>query len=127
QAALARADRIGMTGYCFGGGITWRSTTAIPDLKATSPYYGPPPPLDQVPNIKAAVFAAYSSDPNDFANNGRDPLEAALKSAGMPSQSQVYPGTMHAFHTDTAPAWNPEQGPAAFRDTLAWFQKYLRA
>ncbi len=40
---------------------------------------------------------------------------------------KVYPDTRHAFHNDTGAAWNPEQGPAAFRDTLAWFQRYLGA
>ena len=99
----------------------------MPDLRAASPYYAPPPPLDQVPNIKAAVFGVYSSDPNDFANNGRDQLEAALRSAGVTFAIKVYPDTRHAFHNDTGAAWNPEQGPTAFRDTLAWFQRHLGA
>ena len=51
---IADTGRLGMTGFCFGGGITWRCATQMPELKAASPYYGPPPPLDAVPNIKAA-------------------------------------------------------------------------
>lgn len=126
QGSIARPDRIAMTGYCFGGGITWRTATQAPDLKAASPYYGAPPPLSDVPGIKAAVFGVYSSDPQDFANNGRDALEAALKAANVTYQVKVYPNTRHAFHNDTGAAWNPEQGPIAFRDTLDWFAKYVK-
>jgi len=135
QAAVAhyktqnfvRSELMGMTGYCFGGGITWQAAEQIPDLKSASPYYGPRPPLDQVPNIKAAVFAVYSSDPGDFANNGRDELEAALRTANITYEIKVYPNTRHAFHNDTGSSWSPDQGPAAFKDTLAWFERYLRS
>ncbi|MBX6341713.1 MAG: dienelactone hydrolase family protein, partial [Thermomicrobiaceae bacterium] len=127
QPDVARADRIGMNGFCFGGGITWRAATQIQDLRAAVPFYGPPPPLDQVPNIRAAVFGVYSSDPNDFANNGRDQLEAALKAAGVTYQFKVYPGTQHAFHNDTGPRYNEQQALAAWRDTLDWFGRYLKA
>ena len=67
-------DRIGMTGYCFGGGITWRSATALPELKAAVPFYGPAPDLEQVPNIKAAVFGVYAEQDNRI-NAGKDALE----------------------------------------------------
>jgi carboxymethylenebutenolidase len=127
QSSLARGDRIGLTGYCFGGGIVWVAATTIPDLKAAVPYYGPPPPVDQVPNIKAAMFGVYTDDPRDFANNGRDQLEAALKAANITYQFKIYPGTQHAFNNDTAARWNQEQSLAAWQDTLAWFGRYLKA
>lgn len=117
--------RLGMNGYCFGGGITWRAVTAMPELKAAAPYYGPPPPLDGVKNIKAAVLGVYSSDPNDFANNGRDQLEAALKQAGVTFEIKIYPGTQHAFNNDTGPRYNEQQALAAWHDMLAWFARYL--
>jgi carboxymethylenebutenolidase len=120
---LADTSRIAMIGYCFGGGITWRAITQIPDIKAAAPYYGPPPPLDQVPNIQAAVLGVYSSDPGDFANNGRDDLKAALEQAGITHQFNIYPDTQHAFHNDTGPRYNLEQARAAWQDTLAWFER----
>jgi len=119
------SERVGMVGFCFGGGITWRTTTQEDRLKAAAPYYGPAPPLDQVPNIKAAVLGVYSDDPGDFANEGRDDLEAALKAAGITYQIKVYPGTQHAFNNDTGPRYNEEQAIAAWNDTLAWFAQYL--
>jgi carboxymethylenebutenolidase len=118
-------DKIAMNGYCFGGGIVWLSTTQIPELKAACPFYGAPPPLDKVGNIKAAVLGVYSSDPNDFANNGRDQLDQALTAANVTHKFNVYPDTHHAFHNDTGPAYNQQQAIAAWNDMQAWFKQYL--
>ena len=125
KSDLVQFDKIAMNGYCFGGGVTWRSTEQIPELKAATPFYGAYPPLDQVNKIKAAVLGVYSSDPNDFANNMRDQLDQALTAAGVTHKFNVYPGTMHAFHNDTGPAYNQDQALAAWRDMLAWFKQYL--
>lgn len=118
-------ERIGMIGFCFGGGITWRSATQIAELKAAVPFYGPPPPLDSVPDINAAVLGVYSSDPGDFANEGRDELEQALTDANVTFQINVYPDTEHAFHNDTGPRYNEEQAIAAWEDTLAWLGEHV--
>jgi carboxymethylenebutenolidase len=123
---FVNADQMAMTGYCFGGGIAWRAVEAMPELKAAAPYYGPPPPLDAVKNIKAAVLGVYSSDPNDFANKGRDELAAALKAAGVTHEIEVYPNTQHAFNNDTGPRYNEPAALAAWRDTLAWFARHVR-
>ena len=122
---VADTGRLGMTGFCFGGGITWRCATQMPELKAAAPYYGPPPPLDQVPNIRAAVLGVYSDDPDDFANEGRDELVQALEAAGVTFEIKVYPDTQHAFHNDTGPRYNEEQAIAAWNDTVAWFEQYV--
>ena len=58
--AFVAPDRIGMTGFCFGGGVTWRCATQIPELRAAVPFYGPNPPLENVPKIQAAVLAIYA-------------------------------------------------------------------
>ena len=125
SASEPGASNVGMTGFCFGGGITWRTATKEPRLKAAIPYYGPPPPLEEVPNITAAVLGVYSDDPGDFANEGRDDLDAALKTAGITYQINIYPGTQHAFNNDTSQRYNQEQALAAWADSLAWFAQYL--
>jgi len=119
------SDRIGMIGFCFGGGITWRTATQTPELNAAVPFYGPPPPLEDVPDITAAVLGIYASDTGDFANEGRDELEQALSEAGITFEIKVYPGTMHAFHNDTSPRYNEEQALVAWNDTLAWLGEYV--
>jgi carboxymethylenebutenolidase len=123
---FADVSRLGMTGFCFGGGITWRAATQMPELRGAAPYYGPPPPLEDVPNIRAAVFGVYSDDPDDFANEGREELIAALEEAGVTFEIAVYPDTQHAFHNDTSPRWNEEQALAAWNDTVAWFETYVK-
>jgi carboxymethylenebutenolidase len=127
KSDIADANKIGMNGFCFGGGVVWRSVEAIPDLKAAAPFYGAPPPLDQVGQIKAAVLGVYSSDPNDFANNGREQLDQALTQANITHKFNVYQGTMHAFHNDTGQAYNQEQALQAWRDTIAWLAQYVKA
>jgi carboxymethylenebutenolidase len=121
----ADATRLGMNGFCFGGGITWRAAEAIQTLKAAVPFYGAPPPLDQVPNIQAAVLGVYSADPNDFANNNRDGLQAALSAAGITHQTNVYPDTHHDFYNDTGQAYNEQQALAAWNDAVNWMQMYV--
>ncbi|MBV9329341.1 MAG: dienelactone hydrolase family protein [Chloroflexi bacterium] len=122
---LVDSDRIGMNGFCFGGGLTWLSAEQIPELKAAVPFYGAPPPLSDVGKIRAAVLGVYSSDPEDFANNNRDALDAELTQAGVVHQFKVYPGTQHAFHDDTQDVYNQQQALAAWADTMAWFKQYL--
>lgn len=117
-------ERIGMTGYCFGGGITWRAATALPGLKAAVPFYGPAPELDQVPNIQAAVFGVYAEQ-DERINAGIEPLEQALAEAGITYQITIYPGVNHAFHNDTGERYVEEQATQAWEDTLAWFAEYV--
>ena len=124
---LVQADKIGMNGYCFGGGVVWRCTEQIPELKAAAPFYGAFPPPEKWDQIKAAVLGVYSSDPNDFANARRDELDQALTAAGATHKFNVYPGTMHAFHNDTGAAYNQQQALAAWADMIAWFKQYLAA
>jgi carboxymethylenebutenolidase len=121
----ADASRLGMNGFCFGGGIVWRSAEAIQTMKAAVPFYGAPPPLDQVPNIQAAVLGVYSADPNDFANNNRDGLDAALSAAGVTHQMNVYPDTHHDFYNDTGQAYNQDEALTAWNDAVNWMQTYV--
>ena len=117
-------DRIGMTGYCFGGGVIWRVATAFPGLKAAVPFYGSAPELDQVPNIQAAVLGVYAEQ-DERINAGKDALEQALIEAGITHRMNLYPGVNHAFHNDTGERYNEEQATQAWRDTLAWFEEHL--
>lgn len=117
-------QRIGMTGYCFGGGVTWDVATAIPDLKAAVPFYGRGPALAQVANIQAAVLGVYAEHDTRI-NAGIDALQIALENAGVTHQFNTYPGVDHAFHNDTGSRYVEEQATLAWEDTLDWFETYL--
>jgi carboxymethylenebutenolidase len=118
------SQRIGMTGYCFGGGVTWQVVTAEPRLKAAVPFYGPAPDLAQVPDIQAAVLGVYA-ELDQRINASMDALEQALSEADITFQFNVYPGVNHAFHNDTGQRYVEEQATQAWLDTLAWFESYL--
>jgi carboxymethylenebutenolidase len=118
-------DKLGAVGFCFGGGYTWRMATVRPDLKAAVPYYGPNPPLEDVPKIEAAVLGIYGE--RDTRITGQvPPLEEALQQAGVTYEIKIYEGAEHAFHNDTGARYNPEAAKDAWEQTLAWFEKYLR-
>lgn len=116
--------RLGMTGYCFGGGITWRCATKMADLKAAVPFYGPAPDLAEVPNIKAAVLGVYA-ELDERIGAGVPDLEKALKAAGVTYEIKIYPGVNHAFHNDTGDRYVEAQATQAWNDTLAWFERYV--
>ena len=118
------ADRIAMTGFCFGGGITWHAATELPGLKATSAFYGPAPDLEKIRDIKPAVFGVYAE--RDRRITGPMPaLRDALAATDVRHELKVYPGVDHAFHNDTSDRYNEEQAVAAWNDTLAWFGRYV--
>jgi len=117
-------ERLGMIGFCFGGGITWRVATALPTLSAAAPFYGPAPEVEQVPNINAAVLGVYAEQ-DERINAGIEPLEAALEAAGTTYQINIYPGVNHAFHNDTGQRYNEEQATQAWEDALAWFAEHV--
>jgi carboxymethylenebutenolidase len=118
------ANRIGVTGFCFGGGLTWRMATEVAELKAAVPYYGPAPDLAKVPNIKAAVLGIYGG--NDARINAGIPaLEEALKKAGTKYQMKIYEGANHAFHNDTGANYKEDAARDAWKLTLEWFKANL--
>jgi carboxymethylenebutenolidase len=124
---FVRRDRVGMTGFCFGGGVVWLVATKTPELKAAVPYYGPIPPIEDVPGIQAPVLAFYGANDN-FINPGIPTIEDAMKKNNKVFEKVIYPGAGHAFNNDTNPqSYNAEAAKDAWAKMLAWFDKYLRA
>lgn len=120
----ADAARVGMVGFCFGGGVTWLVATRMPELKAAVPFYGPHPPVEDVPGIQAAVLAIYG-ERDQRINQGIPEIEAAMQEHGKVYEKVIYPDADHAFHNDTGPRYNPEAARDAWARTLAWFDRYL--
>jgi carboxymethylenebutenolidase len=118
-------DRIGVTGFCFGGGLAWRLLTLQPGLKAGVPFYGAAPPSEDVPNIRAAVLAIYA-ELDERINATIPGLEKAIQLSGVRYQKIMYPGAAHGFHNDTGVNYNPEVAKEAWVRTLAHFAEYLR-
>ena len=102
QQGFVVADRIGMVGFCLGGGITWNTAIREPTLRAAAPYYGNPAFRDDLGRIRAAVFGAYGETDTNTTNTGVG-LEPLLVAAGITHRITVYPGAPHAFFNDTRP------------------------
>jgi carboxymethylenebutenolidase len=113
-----------MVGFCFGGGVTWLVATQMPELLAAVPFYGPHPPVEDVPNIQAAVLAIYAGN-DERINQGIPPIEEAMLANGKIYEKVIYPNTDHAFHNDTGPRYNAEAAQDAWSRTLAWFDNYV--
>lgn len=122
---FAQADKVGMTGFCFGGGVTWRVATQMPELLAAVPFYGPAPDIQDVPNIRAAILAIYG-ELDSRINSGIPAIEKAMQENNKIYEKVIYPNADHAFHNDMGPRHNPEAAKDAWTRTLAWFEKYLR-
>jgi len=121
---FVRADRLGAIGWCFGGGMVWRLVTRSPELRAAVPFYGPNPPLEDVPRIRAAVLGIYG-ELDQRINQGIPALREALQRAGVVHEIVVYPGADHAFFNDTGTRYNPQAARQAWERALEWFRRYL--
>jgi carboxymethylenebutenolidase len=122
--SFAQASRVGMVGFCFGGGVTWRVATHMPELRAAVPFYGPHPPVEDVPKIQAAVLAIYGGL-DQRINQGIPVIEEAMRNYNKIYEKVIYEGADHAFHNDTGPRYNAVAARDAWRRTLDWFAKYL--
>jgi carboxymethylenebutenolidase len=117
---------LGVVGFCYGGGIANLLATRIPELKAAVPFYGAPPPLEAVPNIKAELLLNFAG--NDERINAMWPAyEAALMAASIRYHAFVYEGVEHGFNNDTTPRYNAEAAKLAWTRTLELFNRTLRA
>ena len=119
--------KIGVTGFCYGGGIS--NTLAVrlgADLAAAAPFYGGAPPAADVAKIKAAILVHHGALDTRLAE-AYPAYDAALKAANVPHEGHIYPGAVHGFNNDATPErFNKAAADEAWRRTIEWFDKYVR-
>jgi len=120
--------KVGIVGFCFGGGVVDRTAMNSPDLNAAVAYYGPiPADKSKVKDIKAPLLLHYGGLDNNV-NPGIPAWEEALKAAGKKYTVYIYEGAQHAFNDDTAgPRYNKAAADLAWSRTLAFFKENLGA
>lgn len=125
KAHKLSSGKLGVTGFCWGGGTTNFLATALgPDLQAGVPFYGAAAETSAVPKIKAPLLIHYAE--NDERINGMWPaFEKALKAAGVAHEMHMYPGTQHGFHNNSTPRYKEEAAKLAWERTVAFFKKNL--
>ncbi|MEZ5290075.1 MAG: dienelactone hydrolase family protein [Vicinamibacterales bacterium] len=118
--------RIGVVGFCYGGGVCNLLATRVPELRAAAPFYGGPPPIEDVPKIKAQLVLHYAG--NDQRVNASWPAyETALKAAGVKYDMHLYPGVEHGFNNDTTPRYDKAAATLAWTRTMELFAATLKS
>ena len=124
EQPFADARRVGMTGFCFGGGVTWQVAVNMPELLAAVPYYGPHPEVSDVPRINAAVLGIYG-ELDSRINGGIPAIEEAMMANNKIYEKVIYPNANHAFNNDTGSRYDPAAAQDAWMRSLAWFEQYV--
>ena len=122
------SGRLGVTGFCFGGGVSNALAVRMgADLQAAVPYYGGAPPAADVSKIKAAVLVHHGGEDKRLVDAWPE-YQAALKAAGVRHEGYIYPGAVHGFNNDATPQrYNKAAADQAWQRTVAWFNRYVRA
>lgn len=126
-------ERIGITGFCWGGRITWLYSNHNSNVRAGVAWYGkivgtvsentPKHPIDIAPTLKTPVLGLYGGADQGIPNDTVEKMKAALKAAGARSEIVVYPNAPHAFHADYRPSYQAEPAKDGWQRAIAWFQK----
>ena len=126
--------RLGITGFCWGGRITWLYAAHNVNVKAGVAWYGrlvgdktkmtPQHPLDVVEKINAPVLGLYGGADAGIPNDTVERMREALKARNKPSDIVLYPDTPHAFHADYRPSYRKEQADDGWKRAVAWFKEH---
>jgi carboxymethylenebutenolidase len=127
-------EKLGITGFCWGGRITWLYTAHNPNVDAGVAWYGrlvgdksemtPAHPIDFVEKINAPVLGLYGGADAGIPNDTVERMNEALKKAGKKSMIHLYPDTPHAFHADYRPSYRKAQADDGWKRAIEWFKKH---
>jgi carboxymethylenebutenolidase len=125
KAHALSSGKLGVTGFCFGGGIVnFLAATMGTDMHAGVPYYGVPADAAITSNIKAPLLVHLAQ--NDERINALYPaFESSLKANGIAHEVHIYPGTQHGFHNNSTPRYDAAAAKLSWDRTVAHFKKYL--
>lgn len=127
------AARLAITGFCWGGRITWLYAAHNPRLKAGVAWYGrldgapsdnqPRHPIDIAANLNAPVLGLYGGQDQGIPLDDVEAMREAIKAAGKPGDIIVYPDAPHAFHADYRPSFRKTEAEDGWKRLLEWFSK----
>ena len=127
-------EKLGITGFCWGGRIVWLYAAHNPRVKAGVAWYGrlvgkpselqPKYPLDVAASLKVPVLGLYGADDQGIPLDTVEQMRTALKAAGNQSEIVVYPNTPHGFHADYRASYRKEQAEDGWKRLRAWFKQH---
>lgn len=118
--------KLGVIGFCYGGGVAGILAVRMPDLAAAVPFYGAQPPASEVAAIKAPLQIHYAGL-DDRINAGWPAFEKALKDNGKTYEMHMYDDVHHGFHNDTTPRYDEKAASLAWRRSLDFFDRHLKS
>ncbi len=117
--------KVGVVGFCMGGGLALAAAAHDGDVGATVDFYGRPLDANDTAKLHAPVLGLYAEHDHGTTPEMLKAFEQELAKSKVPYEIHVYPGTQHAFFNDTREAYNAEAAKDTWQKTLAWFRKYL--
>ena len=134
DSGAGNVEKLGVTGFCWGGRIVWLYAAHNPRVKAGVAWYGrlvgkpsdlqPKHPIDVAASLKVPVLGLYGADDQSIPLDTVEQMRKALQAAGNPSEIVVYPKTPHGFHADYRASYRKEQAEDGWRRLQAWFRQY---
>lgn len=120
------SGKVGVVGFCFGGGICNAMAVRVPELAASVPFYGGQPATEDVPKIKAPLLLHYAGL-DTRVNEGWPAYEKALKENNKEYTAYIYPDVNHGFHNDTTPRYDKAAAELAWQRTIDFFNAKLKS
>ena len=130
----ADTAKLAVTGFCWGGRITWLYAAHNPGLKAAVAWYGsidrprtelqPKSPIDIAAKLKAPVLGLYGAADQGIPVESVEKMAAACKAAGKTCEIKIYPDTPHGFNADYRPSYRPEAAKDGWAKMLTWFKEH---
>jgi carboxymethylenebutenolidase len=136
KSGKGSADKLAITGFCWGGRIVWLYAAHNPQLKAGVAWYGrlvpsaepnplqPKQPIDLVKELNAPVLGLYGGADAGIPSNTVERMQQTLKEAGKPSEIVLYSDTPHGFFADYRQSYRKEQAEDGWRRLIDWFKKH---
>jgi carboxymethylenebutenolidase len=125
QQEYVAGPKVGVVGFCMGGGLSLQTARAEEDLAAAIAFYGTPLNAEQAKEVKAPILGLYGSKDGGIPVDNVKAMQSALDEAGIENTIQIYEGAEHAFFNDTRRSYNKEAAEDAWQRTLAWFRERL--
>ena len=123
-----RAGRVGITGFCMGGRVSYLAACALPDkITAAAPYYGGGIPIDRTATLRAPVLAFFGEDDPFIPLDQVEKLRAEAKRLGKNVEVVVYPGAPHGFFCNERDSYRPDAAKDAWEKTKAFFKRHLQS
>ena len=134
QSAKGNINKLGITGFCWGGRVVWLYSAYNPKVKAGVAWYGrlvseskpltPKHPIDIAAELKVPILGLYGGSDEGIPVETVEQMRGRLKAGNSGSEIIVYPDTPHGFNADYRPSYRKEQAEDGWKRLQAWFKKY---